>query len=431
MKETFIKLFSDQGMWGAVIATMTFILLGYFATKTKLFSAEMNNRLAKFGISFLLPFLTFSALMVDTNRENTAEIGIVLGMSIGFYVLFAIFTWLVVNYWPKLLPKWVERKTAEHFKKLEAANPELVLTKTRDAYVRNYQAKLTTSWLMIGYGSLLVFASPLVSNMKGSVFSDFTNALLQIWNIPFTFALFSYKIMQYSGEKLTKENIKPIIKRICSPMMILLFVSLFLWSLQWIPGLNNWYWTGKGSQPYALSISDAQYIQWKTSGTISANNVTKAMNLSDFHQFWGAFKLALPAFGTVLTLGAKIVSPVIWLVIGGSLALSNIKEAVKDKAVWMTVGTKLIILPAIMLGIVLLFVYPYGGKGLITKETGTLIILLMVTPPATTCVMYAVAYKHDYAHYTSQASALGTLLSIIAMPIWIVIANLTYTAIAG
>lgn len=411
----FVQLISNQGMWGAVLATMTFVLLGFFATKMKIFSKEINAKIAKFTITLLLPFLTLWAFMANTSKADAVNIGIVLGLSIGFYVLFAIITTLVVKYYPRLIPKIITKKAEKLYAQTEE-NAGISLLKYKEAYIRDYQAKLATSFLMLSYGSLQFFAVPLVQGMQGVIFNAFANALLQVWNIPFMIGAFSYVLVVYSGQKITKDKIKPLVKQVMSPTMILLFLSLFIWALQWIPGLDKW-WLVTPTKPYSQVVA---------AGTKGAS------------QFWGGLLGQLPAIGKPIITAVSVVSPFAWIIIGGSLATASLKSAAKDLSVWVWTINKLVILPLIVFLVTLGLVAAgaFQGQGatkaaalLNANSAPVLIVLLSATPPATVCVIYSVAYNHKWTVFTSQVSALSTIGALIAMPIWVLISKLSFDAI--
>lgn len=424
------EILSTQAMWGAIIATISFVLIGYLATKKNILSKETNGRLSKFTINFILPFLCISAFMQKADASKAIEIGIVLGLSVAFYVIFSIMSWVITNYFPKLIPNYINRKAEElfHEKNLNSENP---ITKeyASQYIVNNYRAKLTTTQMMIVYGSLQFFAYPLIKSLATTpIFDSFTLALAQTWCIPFMIGAFSIVPIMYSGEKFNRKHLTPIAKSLLSPMMICLYISLILWSIQFIPFFQN---------------STNKYI----------NN------------FWGNFGSNFPFINKTIQTGTSIVSPLAWIVIGGSLAASNLKEAVKDKMVWITTARKLMVLPAFIFVVTLILVIPFTNKlnvvnydvvsqevaqnaayafehnnqyylvksaenvGLISRQTGVMLVLLAATPPATTCVLFATNYKHPYTGYTAEVSSLSTLLAIIAMPLWILISYLTYTSI--
>lgn len=411
---TFVKVISQQGMWGAVLATLTFVVIGFFVTKTGMFTKEINGKISKFVLTYAMPFLCIAAFMQNADKDNAKEVGVVIGFSLVFYLFAALFSWILIKFYPNMISKRVNKKALELWEKSDKTESE---EKFKEAYLNSFRQKIMTSQMMLSYGSLQFFAYPLVIAMSGpigsgTIFAPFTLALAQTWCIPYMIGAFSYVKMQYAGEKLSRSQIKPVLKSLFSPMMVCLYISLIIWALQFIPGLDKWFKPDADHKPYGLVYD---------------------LKVKGANQFWGGFQANLPVFGKIIGAGVGIISPLAWIIIGGSLAGSNIKQAMKDSSVWLTTVRKLVILPLVIFLITLVLVYPFGGDGtgLLSPATGTLLVLLAATPPAAVTMIFSVAYKHEHSGFTAQVSSLSTLLCLIAMPIWVVIANVTFKVIAG
>ncbi|MBU4690971.1 AEC family transporter [Mycoplasma zalophi] len=387
--DNLVKILQAQGMWGGVLATFAFIIIGYVVTRKGIFTKEINGKLSKFLISFALPFLCIIAFMQPANASLGKEIGVVIGVSIAFYVIAAVISTLVVKFGANLVPKLVTKKAEQIFAEKQTGDAVAY----KDEAIKDIQAKLLTTVLMLSYGSLQFFAYPLVIAMSGTIFNGSALALAQIWCIPYMIGAFSYVMLSYSGEKFSKKNIKPILKAVFSPMMCALYLSLILWALQFA-----------APSKYAIVNS------------IPYQKVEKGA------QFWAGFKANLPALGKILDSGVAIISPLAWMIIGGTLASSNLKKAAADKSVWVTTLLKLILMPLIMFLIGLVLV----KSGAISASTGVLLTLLGATPPAAVCIIFSVAAGHSKSVYTAEVSSLSTLLCLVAMPIWIIIAYVTF-----
>ena len=96
--DTLLIILKQQGMWGAVLATITFVLIGFFATKTGLFTKEINGKLSKFTLTYALPFLCVGAFMQNANAKIAKEVGIVLGLSVAFYLFAILWNWMVIKF---------------------------------------------------------------------------------------------------------------------------------------------------------------------------------------------------------------------------------------------------------------------------------------------------------------------------------------------
>ncbi|MBN0919028.1 AEC family transporter [[Mycoplasma] gypis] len=392
--EHFVKVISAQGMWGGVLATLTFVVIGFLVTRMGLFTKETNQKLSQFTLKWALPFLCIVAFMQPANAQLGKEIGIVVGISIVFYVLAAVISELIVKFGPKMMPRAIQRKALEMY---EASDKSQSSEHFKAAAVAKYEARLLTIVLMLSYGSLQFFAYPMVIAMSGSIFDGSALALAQVWCIPYMIGAFSYVMLKYSGTKVSTKNIKPVIKAVFSPMMCCLYFSLIMWAIQF-------------AVPHKYAIVDGKPYQISDGGK----------------QFWAGFKTNLPAIGKVLDSGVGIISPLAWLVIGGTLANSNIKKAAKSATVWTTTALKLILMPLIMLFIGMALV----AGGLITTSTGTLLVLLGATPPAAVCIIFSVANNHPETSLTAEVSALSTLLCLIAMPVWVIIGYVAMKEVA-
>ncbi|QJG66852.1 AEC family transporter [Mycoplasma phocoenae] len=399
--DNLLLVLKQHGMWGGVLGTLTFIVLGFFATKKGILTKETNGRITKFLIQFALPFLCIAAFMQPANKALAKEIGIVLATSILFYVLAAVVSAILVKHAPKLVPKLVTKKAEEL---LAASGNTGLKGQYREEAIKSIQGKVMTTVIMLSYGSLQFFAYPLLIALsgdvtKGAIFDKGSAlALAQIWCLPYMIAAFSYVAMQYSGQKISKATIKPIMKAILHPMMIALYISLFMWALQ-----------------FAVTTKFGLNFQEDPKG----------------QQFWQGlhFKAGkiFPTVSKILGFGIGIISPLAWIVIGGSLAASDIKKSMANKSVWIVSVLRLTLMPLIAFLIAVLLV----STKLVSVSTGTMLTLLGATPPAAVCIMFAVANKHEHTTFTAEVSALSTLLSVFAMPVWIVIANVALKAIAG
>ncbi|MGY5139552.1 AEC family transporter [Mycoplasmopsis gallinarum] len=395
---TIKTILTAQGLWGAVIATVSFVAIGFFATRKGYFTKETNGRISKFIIVFILPFLCLWAFMEPAKTEHLKDLGWVIGASVVYYLVMGVISWLVVKYWPQLISKNITAKAnALYEQKLAAGQIEYTKAAHREYYLDIYKQKLITSQMMIMYGSLQFFAYPLVAATTGIIFNDFAPALLQIWCIPYMIGTFSHCKLMYSTDKEQKISVKAVLKSVFSPMMIILFISLFLFLIQFAinPAVQKHLATNANAQKWLLN-------------------------------FWASAKGNLSALSGTVAKAVGVVSPLAWIVIGGSLAASKLKEAFKDVTVWITTARKLIVLPLVIFLITMGLV---AGK-LISASAGTLLVLLAATPPATVCMVYCVAYNHPHTAFTAQVSSLSTLLALVAMPLWLVISHVTFLAIA-
>ncbi|QJR43545.1 malate transporter [Mycoplasma miroungigenitalium] len=385
--ENLVKLLKSQNLYGAVIATMFFVLVGFFVTKKGIFTKEINGKISTFLLQWALPFLCIVAFMAPAKADVAKEVGIVIGLSAAFYILIAVYNTLIIKFVPR--SRLVSAKIRAQAEKMyEQSDKSQSPAQFREAQINSYTQKLLTSQMMLAYASLQFFAVPLVKALGAPVFNTSATALLQVWNLPYMIGAFTYVKMAYSGQKFSRNQIKPILNAIFNPMMICLYVSAILWALQFIPAIPKFNAAG-------------EWYSDTTNGTL---------------QFWHAFGSQIPMIIEPIKKMVDVISPLAWIVIGGSLATSNLKEAAKDKEVWITTIRKALTIPVVMLLVCL----PFVKFGLLSVSTGTLLVILGACPPAAVTIIFSVAFKHEHTPYTAQVSSLSTLVSLIALPVWTV-----------
>lgn len=410
--DNFIKVITTQGMWGAVISTIVFVAIGFAATRAKIVTKEMNGRMSKLVLNFFLPFMVLTAFMQDASKEDAAAVGIVLVSSLVFYILFTLLSYLLVKFAPRFVTKRINARAEEIYTQNNANTAKGQNTKSlaviKNEVIDDYKMKLMTSQFMLIYGSLQFFALPLVHSLSdGVIFQPFTKALLQVWCVPYLIGAFGHVPVFFSGQKVTKKTAGKVVKSLAlNPTIIALFFSLTLWALQFVPGL------------------DTKFV-----------NVYEVSKDGKGSTFWGAFPTALPAIHKTMQIGTGLVSPISWLVIGGSLATGSIRKAIKDKDVLITSTRRMVTVPLIvLLASYAVFAGFVHGK-ILTKESaasiGTLFVLLAATPPAGVLSIYSAANDHKYTVYVAQVSSLTTLLALIFLPLWLVISYSTFGPVLG
>ena len=125
------------------------------------------------------------------------------------------------------------------------------------------------------------------------------------------------------------------------------------------------------------------------------------------------FKIPAPVFNAMEFMG-DLNTPLAMVIIGGQMARSNISEVIKKPKLYLTAAIKLIFVPA--LTIVLLL--PLQMEPL----SYCACVVLSACPTAGITSMFAQMYRRDEAT-AAQMVTLSTLLSIITLPIFAVIAR--------
>ncbi len=231
------------------------------------------------------------------------------------------------------------------------------------------------------FGSTTFFGIPIVVAVYGANGALYAS----IFNIGYRIFLYSYAYIKMSGLKMTGENIKTMF---LNPIVVATFLGLAVWVFQ-------------DSLPQVLiSSTDAK------TGEITQTG----------YAFLRVDK-TLPWFHQALTYLANLTSPLAWLAIGSTLGAVNVKEAVSDKSAWYYVVIKLLVIPVIvtatLVGLTSVNILPIDIVAL-----GTIVIML-VTPPATVAVAYAINFEKG-ALFSSKASLLGTVAAVVMVSVWIV-----------
>lgn len=245
------------------------------------------------------------------------------------------------------------------------------------AYAVKYKgAKLDAMRGLTIFGSTTFFGIPIITAFfpqDGALYAN-------LFNIAYRVFLYSFGFILFSGLKFDKKNLKQIL---LNPIIIATFIGFLIWMFQ-------------ASLPQV---------------TIGAGD--KAWT--------GAFlrlDKTAPWFMKAVSYLASLSSPLAWLAIGMTLAQISLKDAVKDASVWVYSAVKLLIMPAIMLLIMILF--KNIGFLPLNYVAATGVVIMMATPPATVAVSYAINFDKE-ALFSSNASLVATVLAIVAIIFWIIV----------
>jgi predicted permease len=204
-----------------------------------------------------------------------------------------------------------------------------------------------------------------------------------------------------SEVKTEKQSFGQLMKKVfLNPIVIATLAGLILWLLQAIPGV-------------AVVRTD-----W-----LSTNTAEKYVAI------W-RFDVTLPwIYQAANTLGG-LSSTVILFAIGCTLGATNIKEAATDKFAWIWTAIKVIVAPAIVLGI--LFLIQAISKtvvadGIISIDTVRSSLLTWMVPPATVAVGYCIAFDQE-KEMASHISLLSTFGAVVGIVIWVIILTIVETS---
>lgn len=130
--------------------------------------------------------------------------------------------------------------------------------------------------------------------------------------------------------------------------------------------------------------------------------------------FFLPFRLPAPIF-TALNHISSTNTPLAMILLGIFLAQADIKNALKDKSIYIACLFRLLIIPFIIMLILKLVPAQY-------EELKTVVLISSCAPIATTVSLFARRFEKDYA-YASNLVTISTLFSIVTMPIMIVLSQ--------
>ncbi len=108
-------------------------------------------------------------------------------------------------------------------------------------------------------------------------------------------------------------------------------------------------------------------------------------------------------------------TPVPMIIIGCQLASANLKRAFTDRYSYLSMGLRLIIIPLVTLGVLVVL----GVRGSMLVAT----VIATSAPSAATTTMFATKYNRDTSLSVSLVSA-STLISMISMPVIVALAQM-------
>lgn len=342
MFEIIKNTLTDNALLGAIVSSISIILLGFMLRKKEMIHTTAAKMLTKIVLTVALPALAFTSFMKDLNQEQLKQGISILVWGFALYII--------------LIP----------------------ITKIMFAKVKG--DKQDVYRVLTIFGSTTFFGTPIVQAVYGSTGAMFAN----IFNIPYRVFLYSYAYVKMSGTKMDKDNFKKNMKEIfLNPIILATFTGLLIWMFQdYLPQVM----VGSGEEAKQVAILRIdQTVPW----------------------------LYKP-----LTYLQSLASPLAWLAIGATLAEVPFKKAVVQKDAWGYSLVKVLAIPAINLGLLVILsmtgVLPVAFEGVATS------VIMMAAPTATVAAAYAISFDRE-AVFTSNCSLLSTVVAVVATPIWLVV----------
>ncbi|TPE57766.1 malate permease [[Mycoplasma] falconis] len=459
----FVGIITNTGLWGAIISTIVITLLGFLLFKFKVLDDHSTGAVQKVIINVIIPFLSFYSFLTTADGSDIKIYAIVFGLSAVYYIVLTGIAMVWVKLLPKTVPKSVITKAQNDFEKwqnqTELTNKQLF---NSSIYLESLQKKHLVTWLMCIYGSNILFATPIV---LGVYPNGIELGSLSIWNILYYIGGFGLSFSLISGAKFTRKEFgKTMKKTLLNPSFIVVLIAILLWSSQYFiphagPTVTTLDKPIEIQVQYGIDPNTKEVLQtgvlvdrFSTFGpnfsTLYGHAVTPHENPSDvthpiveWFSFdkvknayviyngkpagWFDWKVTVPYLYKPISILASLISPLIWIVIGTSLAKTNIKEMFCKWRNWLFLIFKMVLIPIFILVLMIPLVITKN----LPPQVAAVLVMTGSVPPGTTVVIYSQHFK-VHEKYTAQVSSLSTMLSFIFIPVWLVVGVVVFELLA-
>ena len=127
-----------------------------------------------------------------------------------------------------------------------------------------------------------------------------------------------------------------------------------------------------------------------------------------------ATRWELPAFaGEALSMAADATAPMVLFLVGAQLGEGDLKALVRDGRAWLLTALRLVVVPAAVLALWLIF----AGE---LTAVGQTILLLAAMPAGSCCAMFTRQYGGDWGLAT-RCVMLSTLCAVVTVPLWLLV----------
>ncbi|WP_368486117.1 AEC family transporter [Spiroplasma sp. DGKH1] len=349
------------------MATIFVIFLGWILTKKQKFKPTWDVVFIKVLVTLGLPCLVFDGFMSDTSVEQVKTECAVLLTGFLFYLIMLV----IARYFYLQYDKDVQ----------DALGMSMTFAATSffgipivTALFPGSESKIASNIFNVPYHIFLYSLGFIIMGKVNHPVHISTDQPVKAVN----------KFV-YVGQML-KLNYKKIF---FNPILIATIIGFIFWVTQLIPGINV--------VPDQIKNSSAKYSPLRLDNTFP------------------------PLFTVTKTL-AGVCTPLAWLAIGINLTKGKITHILKDPKVWYGTIMKTLIAPVIGLGLTCLVALIGKATGAWTTSTMglTIIVIMLAAPPASVIVAYSINFNKETL-LTSNLTLVSTLISIIALPFWIII----------
>ncbi len=327
--QLFQQVFTDQNFCSAFLQTIIIILLGFFFRRKNKIAAEAKSVVTTLVWKVSVPCFAFNAFMQDFDPAGFAS-----GLQ-EFLLSIIFFIGLIVIGWLLFLKK----------------NPE----------------RAVLAGLFMSIGQVTLFAMPLLQSVYSGKAGE-NQVLLYISLISIVFRVFVYIVSfaLISGEKITRKNIVPTLKKVIfTPIMIGMVLGILVFLLQ--------------TKAPVLRIDRSLPVLYRTVKSLSG-----------------------------------LLSPLAMFLIGLSLGESDFSDSFRDRDAWITAGLRNVVAPVLVLGICLAL--HYSGIILFTEYSLVTLVIAFSAPVSVTLSVFCMQFGRD-EQFASRTCLLSTLCTAISMPV--------------
>lgn len=333
MFDIFNLVFTDENFLKAFSQTIIIIFIGFLFMRKGIVDASAKKTLTALIWKLAVPCFAFNAFMQDFEWNS-------FKFSITEFILAIIFYVVLI-----LIGKVMFLKKGKDFS--------------------------SVAGLLLAIGQTTLFSMPILQSVYENKSKE---VLLYISTISIVFRIFVYIIgvTIISGEKITKENFLPQLKKVfVTPVMIGMFLGIFVFLMQnKIPALR-----------------------------IDRN---------------------LPVLYSTVKVLSSLVSPLCMLLIGMSIGEAKISECIKDKNAWCLAVLRNIFAPVLISG--LCFVLQKTGIIHFTEASLIAIVVGFSAPISVTLSIACMQYAKEEV-MASRACVISTILTLVTFPLSFVLVH--------
>lgn len=340
------NILTDNNFIGAIFMSLGFILLGYFLRRKNIITNEGKNAIIEIVLKIALPAMAFNAFMTDFNVNSFKENIMILIFSLALYVVIIGMGHLI--------------------------------------FCKEDKDSRSVMSIFIAVSQITFFSIPILK----AVYNDSYEVLLpaNMLTLAFRLVLYIYCYLVISKLNFSRENLKKSVKKIIvNPIMIAMFIGVFVWISQLFMPTTN--------------INGIDYSFLRIDKTI-------------------------PSIYKIISAADKLTTPLAMIIVGCILGESNFSEAFKDKKAWVCSILRTMITPLIVLALVILL----QAIGVMNfTEFSTIVLVIGFGAPLSAVVnTYCSTYNNNQL-LASRVCLLSTLLCIITFPILFIMVKLIIT----